>query len=139
MKQQKGFSIVMATFILVVLSLLGGYMVKLSGVQNATASKAVQAARAYHAAKAGIEWSIAKIMHPSSDCLGVTAVSSLAGLTELNGFTITFSFVYAPIDFSEGVSNFTVYKVRSKSEFGSYSSADYISRTVEMSMVCKKP
>jgi len=139
MRKQGGFSIVMAIFILVVLSLLGGYMVKLSGVQNATAVNAVQGARAYQAARSAIEWSIAKIITSAGDCRGVTDDSALAALTEVNSFNITLSFIYPPIDFSEGETNFTVYKINSKSEFGSYENAGYISRTVEMSIACINP
>ena len=132
MKQQRGFSIVMAIFILVVLSLLGGYMVKLSGVQNATATNAVQAARAYQVARAGIEWSIAKVM---GNC---GATPNLTALTNLNGFDIKVEFVSgSPTSFSEGDTDFWFYKIKSKSEFGSYSNAGYISRTVEMSMFCE--
>ena len=49
MRKQKGFSIVMAIFILVVLGLLGSYMVRLSGVQQATSSYALQGAKAFAA------------------------------------------------------------------------------------------
>ena len=61
MKHQAGFSLVMAIFILLVLGLLGGYMVTLQGVQTQTTLDALQGARAYQAARAGIEWSLARL------------------------------------------------------------------------------
>ena len=75
MKQQAGFSIVMAIFILVVLGLLSGYMVKLSGVQHATSTYAIQGARAYQAARAGIDWAISRITTGSGVCSDITSAS----------------------------------------------------------------
>lgn len=135
MKQQKGFSIVMAIFILVILSLLGGYMVKLSGVQRTTALNAIQGARAYQAARSAMEWSIATTVTTDGDCSGTT---DLSALTEVNGFQITLS-ISAPIDFSEGVANYKFYRINAKSEYGSYTSADYVSRAVEFSIACLTP
>ena len=56
---QNGFTIVQAIFILVVLALLGTYMVRLSTVQQSTTTQALLQARAYQAARAGLEWGIA--------------------------------------------------------------------------------
>ncbi len=53
---QKGFTLVQAVFILVVLSLIGVAMVRLSGVQSSTSVLALQGARAYQAARSGLEW-----------------------------------------------------------------------------------
>ena len=55
---QNGFTLVQAIFILVVLALLGTYMVSLSTVQQSTTTQAVLQARAYQAARAGLEWGI---------------------------------------------------------------------------------
>ncbi|MDY0191254.1 MAG: pilus assembly protein MshP [Desulfuromonas sp.] len=58
LNNQKGFTLVQAIFILVVLALLGTYMVRLSTVQQSTTTQALMQARAYQAARAGLEWGI---------------------------------------------------------------------------------
>ena len=131
MKQQSGFSIVMAIFILVVLSLLGGYMVKLSGVQHATSTYVFQGARAYQAAKAGIGWAISRIL-TGGVCGDITSASPLS-FTDINGFSVSLS--CSSQSYSEAAANYDVYKITSLSEFGPYNSANYISRKIEVSIV----
>lgn len=131
MKQQRGFSIIMAIFILVVLSLLGGYMVKLSGVQHTTALNVIQGARAYQAAKASVSWSIAKISS-GGNCSDVTSVSPLS-FTGINGFSVTLDCNKQVVP-EDGV-NLNVYHITALSEFGVFKSASYISRNLEVSII----
>lgn len=129
MKKQAGFSIVMAIFILVVLSLLGGYMVKLSGVQHATSTFAIQGARAYQAARAGIGWAISRISTDGGDCSDIVSPISFA---DISGFAVSLTCNTQPI--SEDT-DYIVYKITALSEFGAYNSANYISRKIEVSIV----
>jgi len=55
-KFQHGFSLVTAIFLLVVLSFLGTAMMMFSTNQSMSAAQDVLGSRAYHAARAGIEW-----------------------------------------------------------------------------------
>jgi MSHA biogenesis protein MshP len=130
-KYQNGFGLVMAIFILVVLGLLGGYMVRFSGVEHATSSYALQGARAYQAAKAGLGWAVAKL-NAGGNCADINAQTSLS-FPNIVGFTVSLSCVSS--SYSEGSINPTVYKVNAHSEFGIYGGADYVSRELEMSMV----
>ena len=56
---QRGFSMVAAIFLLVVLAALGAFMVTFSNTQHLTSAQDVQGSRAYWAARAGLEWGIA--------------------------------------------------------------------------------
>ncbi|HXE37978.1 MAG TPA: hypothetical protein VN639_05845 [Azonexus sp.] len=56
--RQRGFSIVAAIFILVLLAALAGFVVSVSRTQHITAVQDLQGARALQAANAGIEWGI---------------------------------------------------------------------------------
>ena len=106
-------------------------MVKLSGVQHATSVFVMQGARAFQAARAGVERASA-IISAGGGCAGVTTPSSLS-FTDIDGFTVTMtcnSQVY-----SEGVDNPVVYRITALSEFGVYNSANYISRSLEVSIV----
>lgn len=134
MNKQAGFSIVMAIFILVVLSLLGSYMVNLSGVQHATSTYAIQGARAYQSARAGVEWAVAIISAggtSTSICNTITAAPlSFSGI---NGFSV--SLTCTPQTFSEGTDNPIVYNITALSEYGAYNSANYISRNIAVSII----
>lgn len=132
MKKQQGFSIVMAIFILVVLGLLGGYMVRQSGVQLSTFNYSLLGARAYQAAHAGIEWSIARINNGGS-CADVNAQTAMS-FSGLEGISVRLS-CSASSTFSEASQNITIYRIQALSEFGSYSSNDYVARQLEVSII----
>ncbi|MEY3760701.1 MAG: hypothetical protein RIR39_2192 [Pseudomonadota bacterium] len=134
--KQHGFTLVMAIFILVVLALLGGYMMRLSGVQHTTTSHALQSARAYQAAKAGINWAAATISKDTdtiqTGCAAVNtkAVLALAALPE---FTVTVT-CNPSEPYLEGSNKVYVYSISAHSEFGTYSGAYYVSREIEASL-----
>jgi MSHA biogenesis protein MshP len=132
MNNQRGFSIVMAIFVLIVLGLLGSYMVSLSGVQINSANYAFQGARAYQAARAGIEWAIADISLANS-CTQVNAETAMT-FTGINGFTVTLT-CSASSAYYEGSNSYIVYTVTSLSQFGSYSSNNYIARQIQTTIV----
>lgn len=129
--KQRGFTIVMAIFILVVLGLLGGYMVRLSGVQHATSTYALQGARAYQAARAGLGWAIAKIS-AGGGCVDVNAQTALT-LSDIPGFTVNLTCTL--VSYQEGSDNPKIYHINAHSEFGAYDGVDYVSRELEASIV----
>jgi len=131
MRKQSGFSIVTATFILVVLALLGSYMVRLSGVQIDTTIYALQGAQAYQAARAGIEWSIASISN-GGNCTQVNAQTAMT-FTGINGFTVTLT--CSSQTFSEGNQNPVIYSITSLSQYGTYTSNNYVAREITITMV----
>jgi MSHA biogenesis protein MshP len=57
--RQNGFAAIAAIFLVVVLAALGGFMVTFSNTQQLTSAQDVQGTRAYWAARAGLDWSIA--------------------------------------------------------------------------------
>lgn len=131
MKSQQGFSIVMAIFVLVVLGLLGGYMVRMAGVQLSTFNQTLLGARAYQAAHAGIEWSVARISNGGS-CADVNAQTAMT-FAGLNGFSVRLS--CSSQTYSEADQNPTVYRINALSQFGSYSSSEYVARELEVSIM----
>jgi MSHA biogenesis protein MshP len=129
--RQQGFSLVMAMFILVVLGLLGGYMVRLSGVQQTTSIYALQGARAYQAATAGLEWAIERI-NIGGTCVQVNAQTALT-FPDITGFTVRLTCMSS--QYTEGSKTPIVYQINSLSQFSSYDSSDYVSRQLEVSVV----
>lgn len=131
MKPQQGFSLVMAIFVLVVLGLLGGYMVRMAGVQLSTFNQTLLGARAYQAAHAGIEWGIARISN-GGNCADVNAQTAMS-FAGLNGFSVRLS--CSSQSYSEADQHPTVYRINALSRFGGYSSSEYVARELEVSMV----
>lgn len=87
-----GFSLVGAIFLLVVLALLSAAIVSVVGTQQASSALDVQGVRAYHAARAGIEWGLYRQLQPtvSPTCFATSSFALPAG-SSLSGFTVTVS------------------------------------------------
>ena len=62
----RGFGLVSAIFLLVVLSALGAYMVIFAGQQQTTIQSDVMGVRAYYAARAGADWAIFRALDPDN-------------------------------------------------------------------------
>jgi MSHA biogenesis protein MshP len=83
-------------FLVVVLALLGAFMLSVTGITQSSSVLDVQGARAYQAARAGVEWGAWQVLDPNN-AIGTAALptcptspthlSSLAG--SLSPFTVT--------------------------------------------------
>ncbi len=62
----RGFSIITAIFLIVVLSALGAFMVVFTGLQQTTIQADVQGVRAYYAARAGVNWAMYRALDPDN-------------------------------------------------------------------------
>ncbi len=130
-RMQQGFTLVMAIFILVVLSLISAYMVRLAAIQQIGSSYVIQNARAYLSAKSGIEWAIARISG-GGGCADLIAASPMS-FSDINGFTVSIS--CSNQNFSEGTDSLDFFRISVLSEFGNYASADYVSRKLEVTII----
>lgn len=121
LKNNFGFTLVQAIFIVVVLSLLGVAMMRLIGVQSSTSVFALQGARAYQAARSGLEWGAAR----------ARAGNSCNGTLTVDDFTVNVT--CSSQSFTEGsIGPYDVYRIGATATFGSYGSPDYVSRRAEM-------
>ena len=127
--KQSGFSLVIAIFILVILGLLGSYMVRLGGTQRTTTLFAIQGARAYQSARAGVEWARAKIA-ADGNC-GAVDSESLT-FPGINGFTVTLG--CSKQTYTE-VNLLDYYTVSSTSQYSTFAQADYVYRKLEVTFV----
>ncbi len=64
---ERGFSLVTALFLLVVLALLGVFIVSVFGLQQSAQALDVSGTRAYSAARAGVEWGLVQVMDPDNN------------------------------------------------------------------------
>lgn len=123
MKQQ-GMTLIGAIFILVIVGLLGQFLVTISNTQRQTSLMAIQSARAYQSANAGIEWAIAQIVHHDS-CAASTALTLPNTI-----FDVTVS-CQQQGSYIEDVTETRIYQLSSKSEYRQFGEPDYVSRTIE--------
>ncbi|MBC9252515.1 hypothetical protein A9179_19800 [Pseudomonas alcaligenes] len=80
----RGFGLVAAMFLIIIVTLVIAAMAKLSATQHGTNSLAIQQARAYQAARAGLEWGITQAFNAGTCAAGAP---SLAG-SNLSDFTV---------------------------------------------------
>ena len=124
MNKQRGITLVGAIFVLVIVSLLGQYLINITGVQRQTSLLTLQSARAYQAARAGIDWGVDRIIN-SASCVASTMLTPNIG-----NFTTTVS-CNAVGTYNEDGNEYTIYRITSESEYGSYGQIDYVSRELE--------
>jgi len=108
-KRIRGFAIVSAIFILVVLAALGAFIVNISTTQQIGSALDVQGVRAYQAARAGIEWGLYQVQssngfdyaNPNTRACPATVTTSFSfapAATTLSGFTVTIICTRTPVD-----------------------------------------
>jgi MSHA biogenesis protein MshP len=125
MKKQMGFSLIAAIFVLIIVSLLGQYLVKVTGVQRQTSLLALQSARANQTANAGLEWGIEQITNHSGSCSASTTLSP-----KLHNFTTTVSCTQLG-SYDENGTIKSIYRLTAHSVYSSYGSLDYVSRKLQ--------
>jgi MSHA biogenesis protein MshP len=128
-RNQHGFALVAAIFIVVVLALLGIMIVTIGGMQRATVSAAAQGARAYHAARSGIEWGAYRAVVDSSCVASTTIPLSTAGL---GGFTVIVQCASTP--HRERSDDYNVYVITSTATSGNFGDSDYVSRRIQVTV-----
>jgi len=125
-KEQGGFAIVSAIFLLVALAALGAFMLTFSNTQHLTSAQDIQGSRAYWAAKGGIQWAAGRIMATGA-CPGQPAFG--------DGFTVVVT--CAANGYIEGVTNRTVFWVTSTASAGGVvGGITYVERQVQVFISC---
>ena len=121
-------SLVTALFILVVLSAIGGYMILAAGVQSQTTVMALQGVRAYYAARSGLEWGIFRDL-ASGSCAN--------GTFDVGDFSVSVD--CRETIFTEGGNDYTVFRISSLAEWGSYGDENYVSRQLTARVTDAQP
>ncbi len=87
---QRGFAIITAIFILVVLALLGAFAMRISTMQQISYAQDLQSARVLQAARTGLEWGAYMItVNSPQTCSASTSNSVPATATSMAGITVT--------------------------------------------------
>lgn len=115
MRRQRGFLIIAAVFLLVVLAGLVAYLTTVSTTSQAASAADQNSARAYQAARAGVEWGAYQLLRTSGSfkttCDGVTATSTsnLAFPSTLAPFTATV--ICTRVTVTEGAASVRAYRL----------------------------
>ena len=138
-----GFALVSAIFLLVLMTSLGAFLVSIVSTQNITSAQDVQGSRAYHAARAGVEWGLYQVLDPTNATVsamvapygsGAAAWPNMpgcaaAGLT-IEGFGVAVSCTLS--DYSEAGVNrrIRVYQIVATASSGVVGTAGFVEREV---------
>ncbi|HEU0219775.1 MAG TPA: hypothetical protein VFQ98_03085 [Gallionella sp.] len=138
---QRGFSLVTAIFLLVVLSGLGAVMMTFFTAQQQSSALDVMGARAYQASRAGIEWGAFQVIQSgvaggafATACQPGPASSSVALANTLSGFNVNVQ--CSATSHVEGASTLWVYSISSVAATGGAAGQqDYIERQMSVTIV----
>ena len=124
---QRGFSIVSAIFLLVILSAMGAFMLTFSNVQQMTSAQDLQGGKAYQAARAGIDWGAYQILQGGGTCAASTTVPLGGNLASFNLVVQCTS--YGP--YTEGANTFHLYQITATANSGTLGSTTYVERQIQ--------
>ena len=132
---QRGFSLVSAIFLLVVIAALGTFAVTLSTSQQQSAALDVLGSRAYQASRAGIEWGAYQAINGAIVCgtyaAPVSTNVTLTGTT-LQNFTVVVQCGSATA--TEGSTTVTMYQLTSTATQGTVASPGYVERRMTVTI-----
>jgi MSHA biogenesis protein MshP len=122
--RRRGFALIPALFLIVVLGSLAVVAIRLGTGQEHAVTMALQQARALAAARAGVEWGVYRALN------GSCAASTNLALTEaaLNGFAVVVN--CAATTFANGAATNSSYVISSTATTGAYGQPSYVHRAV---------
>lgn len=122
--RQRGMSLTVAIFVVVVIASLAAYAVTTRTAVNESANLQLQSDRALAAARAGTEWGAYRALVQGSCVTGPTVVN--LNQAALRGFRVEVR--CAAQLHNEGALNYTVYDIDSFAQWSSFGASNYASR-----------
>lgn len=119
-EKSRGFTLISALFVLVVVSALGVYMVSLGSGQQLSTALSVRSAQAMYAAQSGIEWVLYRLN--AGDSCGMLPAS-----LSVEGFTVSID-ACAVQSVSEGGGSYPLFDISVTAQFGTYGDFDFVRR-----------
>jgi MSHA biogenesis protein MshP len=122
--QARGFSLVAALFLIVVVALLGAFAVRIGAGQQQAVNLELLSARALSAANSGVEFAAYQALNAGS-CVSMTLNLTESGL---NGFSVDVACSATAHAEAGGTAN--VYRIDATAYAGQYGQPDYVSRHI---------
>ena len=143
LSSERGFSLISAIFLLVVIAALGTFAVTLSTTQHQSAALDVMGSRAYQAARAGVEWAAYHVASSPANataawtgCAQNTPLSSLGGT--MSSFTVTVNCSAAShpegTDASGATNYIWIYDVSAVAKAGTVGEQGYVERVISVKL-----
>jgi MSHA biogenesis protein MshP len=131
---QRGFAMIAAIVLVVILGGLMTYMLSLAATQRETANIALHSARTLAGARAGLEWGIFREAGSTAAPLTADGVANCnGGFTLSSGIVVTISCVVSQQP--ENGQTVDVYVITSLAESGSYGDPDYVRRRLRATVI----
>ena len=122
-RKHRGFALIGALFVLVVLAALGAFAVRINMTQQHDADLELQQLRAEAALNSGVEYAATRLLAPGGNC------GSLAPLN-VGDYAVTFNVVpCAGTSYTVNGASVTVYAVTVTSARGVYGTPEFVART----------
>jgi len=134
-KVQRGFSLITAIFLLVVLAGLGAMAVTFFAAQQQSSAIDVLGSRAYQAALAGKEWGAYRVLQNGMPCTSSSNPLTLAG--DLSGFTVNVN--VACNAYIEAASAVAVFTLTSTATQGTAGQPGYVERVFQATIASGVP
>jgi MSHA biogenesis protein MshP len=132
-RYQQGFLLPAAIFILVILAALGAYALNITSIQQATSTQDVQGARAYQAARAGVEWGAYQVLSPGTTALASCPASP--STIAVDNFSVVVTCSRSTDYFEQGTDHtIAIYEVTATASFGTTGTTSYIERQIQVSL-----
>jgi MSHA biogenesis protein MshP len=127
---QRGFSLVSALFLLVVLAALGVFAVRINVLQQQTVSAALRGAQAFHAARSGAAWGAYRALQ------GGWCGADTLNLTEGGAAGFSVAVQCTQTSHPEGFGTVTtVFVIDVIAQAGAYGGPDYVSRRLQIKVL----
>lgn len=143
-KDSRGFVLPSAIFLLVILATLAAFLVRISTTQSAASAQDIQGARAYQAARAGIEWGVYQVLDPlnasvvaPTDAAWPNMPGCPGGVLAIEGFSVAVSCNPAvPQDYLEAGNSrsIRVYRLVATASLGAVGAANYVERQIQVTV-----
>ncbi len=127
--KQRGFGLVAAMFLIIIMAGAIAAMWRISVTQTATSSLSLQQARAYQAARAGLEWGIYQFIN-DAPCATPVSIS----VPDLNGFNVIVDYCSSSQQrkhddlLEERAGNIVIQRVTATAEYSAPGDPDYTYR-----------
>ncbi len=134
-RPQRGFTLVAAIFLIVVVAAMAVYMVNIRVVQQTTLVYGLQGARAMQAARSGIEWGIHEALVLTPGCPAPSTFTVPAGASSNFAVTVACS----ESSHTEATTTITTYQITAIARSGSFGSLDYVQRRMQATVSVNPP
>lgn len=131
MKRQSGFSLISAIFVIVILTLVLAFMVRVSSVQSSTVGLGTSGTQAFFAARAGLQWGVYQAANVSPP------VCPTASGWSLDGYTVSVNCDSETTHVDGGERK--VMRIIASAERGVRGQPDYVARRVEATVAVPVP